>query len=142
MPTTGAKLSASWGQEVDDTMSNRLQRAYDEALRWLREELPQAEAAVADSLGTMLSAAKQYLVAAEQLTVDEAQRVVDVLRYDLREWAHHADETRLEMLDWARLDLDQIETAIAEKLLSAADPTWVALNQFRAGRGHLTQDEE
>jgi hypothetical protein len=116
---------------------HRLQRAYDEALRWLREELPRAEQAVASDLGGLLKAAKEYLVAAEQLTVDEAQKVVDVLRFDLREWAHHADETRIEMLDWARLDLDRLEHAIFDKLLSAADPTWVALSRFRQGREHL-----
>jgi hypothetical protein len=121
---------------------HRLQRAYDEALRWMREELPRAEEAAARDLSGMLKKARQYLVAAEELTVDEAQKVVDVLRYDLREWAHHADETRLEMLDWARLDLDRLEHVIVDKLLSAADPTWVALNRFRQGREHLGEAEE
>lgn len=121
-------------------MPNRLQRAYDTAVHWLREELPQAEAHVAENLGSILAAARKYLVAAEQLTVDEAQRVVDVLRFDLREWAHHAEESRLELIDWAKLDLDRLEHAIAEKLLSAADPTWVTLHRFRNGRGHLGED--
>ena len=120
---------------------HRLQRAYDEALRWLREELPRAEEAAARDLGGLLTKARQYLVAAEKLTVDEAQKVVDVIRYDLREWAHHADEKRLEMLDWARLDLDQLEHSIVEKLLSAADPTWVALSRFRQGREHLGEEQ-
>jgi len=122
--------------------NSRLQRAYDTARRWLREELPQAETHVAESLVQVMDSARDHLVAAEQLTKDEAQRVVDSLRFDLRESAHHWQEVRLEMVDWARFDVEQIEAAILEKLLVAADPTWVELARIQNGRLQLAEDEE
>lgn len=117
--------------------NSRLQRAYDTARRWLREDLPQAEAHAAESLLHVMANVRDHLVAAEELSRDEAQRVVDTLRYDLREAAHHWHDRRLEFIDWARFDVEQIESAILDKLLSAADPTWVELAKFQRGRADL-----
>jgi len=116
---------------------SRLQRAYDSARRWLREELPKAEEHAAESLLHALGGVREYLVAAEELTRDEAQKVVDTLRWDLREAAHHWHDLRLEYVDWARFDVEQIEAAIFDKLLAAADPTWVELARFQKGRAQL-----
>lgn len=120
---------------------SRLQRAYDSARRWLREELPNAEAHAAESLLHVMGTIREYLVAAEELTADEAQKVVDTLRWDLREAAHHWHDLKLEYVDWARFDVEQIESAILDKLLSAADPTWVELARFQQGRGRLDEPE-
>lgn len=120
---------------------SRLQRAYDSARRWLREELPNAEAHAAESLLRVMGNIREYLVAAEELTADEAQKVVDTLRWDLREAAHHWHDLKLEYVDWARFDVEQIESAILDKLLSAADPTWVELARFQQGRGRLDEPE-
>ena len=120
--------------------ASRLQRAYDSARRWLREDLPAAEREAADNLIEVMGKVREYLVAAEDLTREEAQQVVDTLRYDLREAAHHWHELELEYLDWARFDVDRLEQAVLEKLLSAADPTWVELARFQAGRQRLADD--
>lgn len=120
---------------------SRLQRAYDSARRWLREELPSAETHAAESLLHVMGKVREYLVAAEELTADEAQKVVDTLRWDLREAAHHWQDLKLEYVDWARFDVEQIESAILDKLLSAADPTWVELARFQQGRGRLDEPE-
>jgi|GEM_PF-2528928 len=119
----------------------RLQRAYDTARRWLREELPQAEANVAESLVNVMDSVREHLIAAEQLTRDEAQRVVDSLRFDLRESAHSWADVRGEMVDWARFDVEQIEQSILEKMLIAADPTWVELARLQNGRRQLADEE-
>ena len=119
---------------------SRLQRAYDSARRWLREELPNAETHAAESLLHVMSNVRDYLVAAEELTRDEAQLVADNLRYDLREAAHDWHDLKLEYVDWARFDVEQIESAILNKLLAAADPTWVELARFQQGRGRLGED--
>lgn len=120
----------------------RLQRAYDLARQWLREELPEAERHVAENLTQVLARARDYLIAAEDLSRDEAQRVVDTLRYDLREAAHHWRDTRLELVDWARFDVEQVENFILDRLLAAADPTWVELARFQRGREHLREQAE
>mgnify|MGYP000553000780 FL=1 len=120
---------------------SRLQRAYDSARRWLREELPSAETHAAESLLQVMAKVREYLVAAEELTADEAQKVVDTLRWDLREAAHHWQDLKLEYVDWARFDVEQIESAILDKLLSAADPTWVELARFQQGRERLKEDD-
>jgi hypothetical protein len=122
--------------------SSRLQRAYDTARRWLREELPQAETHVAESLVKVMDSVREHLIAAEQLSKDEAQRVVDSLRFDLRESAHHWHDVRLEMVDWARFDVEQLEAAILDKLLVAADPTWVELARIQNGRLQLGDEEQ
>jgi hypothetical protein len=119
---------------------SRLQRAYDSARQWLREELPNAEAHAAESLLHVMTSIREHLVAAEELTRDEAQRVVDTLRYDLREAGHQWHDLRLEYVDWARFDVEQIESAILSKLLAAADPTWVELARFQQGRERLADD--
>lgn len=124
------------------TSDSRLQRAYDSARHWLREELPQAEAQVAETLLHVMGSVREHLVAAEELTRDEAQQVVDTLRYDLREAAHHWHDLRLEFVDWARFDVEQIESAILNKLLAAADPTWVELAKFQRGRERLADELE
>ena len=116
---------------------SRLQRAYDSARRWLREELPQAEEQAAQSLLHVMSTIREYLVAAEELTRDEAQLVAETLRYDLREAAHHWQDLKLEYVDWAKFDVERIETAVLEKLRAAADPTWVELARFQQGRERL-----
>lgn len=121
--------------------ASRLQRAYDSARRWLREELPAAEREAADSLIEVMGKVREYLVAAEDLSREEAQQVVDTLRYDLREAAHHWHELELEYLDWARFDVERLEQAVLDKLLAAADPTWVELARFQAGRQRLTEDD-
>ena len=72
----------------------------------------------------------------------EAQRVVDTLRFDLRESAHHWQEVRLELVDWARFDVEQIESTILEKLLAAADPTWVELARIQNGRIQLAEEDD
>ena len=118
-------------------MNSALQRAYDTARHWLREELPNAEMHAASSLLDVMAKAREYLMAAESLTRDEAQRVVDVLRYDLREAAHHWHDLKLEVVDWAKFDVEQLENAIVERLLSAADPTWTELAKFQRGRNEL-----
>ena len=120
----------------------RLQRAYDSARQWLREELPSAETHAAETLLNVMGRIREYLIAAEELTRDEAQRVVDTLRYDLREAAHEWHDLKLEYVDWARFDVDQIESAILDKLLVAADPTWVELARFQQGRERLGDDED
>lgn len=120
---------------------SRLQRAYDSARQWLREELPQAETHAAETLLNVMAKVRDYLVAAEELTRDEAQLVADNLRYDLREAAHDWQDLKLEYVDWARFDVEQIESAILDKLLSAADPTWVELARFQQGRGRLDEPE-
>lgn len=120
--------------------ASRLQRAYDSARRWLREELPAAEREAADSLIEVMSKVREYLVAAEDLSREEAQQVVDTLRYDLREAAHHWHELELEYLDWVRFDVERLEQAVLDKLLAAADPTWVELARFQAGRQRLAED--
>lgn len=119
---------------------SRLQRAYDSARQWLREELPQAETHAAETLLNVMAKVRDYLVAAEELTRDEAQLVADNLRYDLREAAHDWQDLKLEYVDWARFDVEQIESAILEKLLAAADPTWVELARFQQGRERLGED--
>lgn len=121
---------------------SRLQRAYDSARLWLREELPNAETHAAETLLHVMSSIREHLVAAEELTRDEAQRVVDTLRYDLREAAHHWHDLKLEYVDWARFDVEQIESAVLSKLLAAADPTWVELARFQQGRERLQDDEQ
>ncbi len=128
------------GHERERPMSP-LQRAYDTARRWLREELPNAEMHAAASLLDVMTKAREYLVAAESLTRDEAQRVVDVLRYDLREAAHHWHDVKLEIVDWAKFDVEQLEAAIVDRLLSAADPTWTELAKFQRGRSQLNDVE-
>lgn len=120
---------------------SRLQRAYDSARQWLREELPQAETHAAETLLNVMSKLRDYLVAAEELTRDEAQLVADNLRYDLREAAHGWQDLKLEYVDWARFDVEQIESAILDKLLAAADPTWVELARFQQGRERLAEDD-
>lgn len=120
---------------------SRLQRAYDSARQWLREELPQAETHAAETLLNVMAKVRDYLVAAEELTRDEAQLVADNLRYDLREAAHDWQDLKLEYVDWARFDVEQIESAILDKLLAAADPTWVELARFQQGRERLAEDE-
>lgn len=120
---------------------SRMQRAYDSARRWLREELPQAETHAAETLLNVMAKVREYLVAAEELTREEAQLVADNLRYDLREAAHQWQDLKLEYVDWARFDVEQIESAILDKLLAAADPTWVELARFQQGRERLKDDE-
>lgn len=120
-------------------MSNRLQQAYDRARHWLREDLPEAETAAAESLSALMDKAKAYLVAAEELSAEEAHRVVEALRLDLREWGHDLQHSGQELADWARIDIDRLESSIAERLLSAADPTWVQLERFQRSRDDLSQ---
>ncbi len=119
---------------------SRLQRAYDSARQWLREELPQAETHAAETLLNVMGKVRDYLIAAEELTRDEAQLVADNLRYDLREAAHDWQDLKLEYVDWARFDVEQIESAILDKLLAAADPTWVEQAGFQQGRERLGDD--
>ncbi len=121
-------------------MSNRLQQAYDKAKHWLREELPEAEAEAAKSLSAMMKSARSYLVAAEQLSADEAHKVIEGLRSDVHDWAQDLQQGSAELADWARFDLQQLEQAIAERLLAAADPTWVQLEQFQRGREELSSE--
>lgn len=100
--------------------TDKLVAAYDRMMHRTHEF-------VEKSFQEPLNKAVETAVELGELTRDEAERVAMYLKRDLQETAHHLSESRRELRDWFRFDLEQIENRMLETFSKLVDHSRIEL---------------
>lgn len=118
-------------QEERRTAQDRLTRAYDRMMERVRETIGGVEKNALPTLQHRIEAAKEKAVELGELTRDEAERIAEYLKRDLRDAAEHLTNTGRDLRDWLRFDLDLIEDRLRDLFARAVDQTRVELAQLQ-----------
>lgn len=128
------------GQPGED---ERLARGYDRIMQRARELLG-GEKGPLPSVHELVERAKQTTVDLGELTRDEAERIGIWLKRDLHDAAQHLRETRSDLRDWLRFDIELVEDRLREHLEVMVDHTRQELDRLAtearaAGEVHTGQ---
>lgn len=106
-------------------------RAYERMLERVRQAVAEAEEGVKPKVEQLVDAAAEKSAELGELTREEADKVAEYLKRDLRDAGEFlASDTTKELKDWLRIDLDLIEARILDALSLLVDPTdveWIML---------------
>ena len=111
----------------DDSVTDKLSRAYEQMLERIEGVRQQAEQNTLPQLRELIATARDRAVELGELTREEAEQISEYLRRDLHEAAQSLADSDGNLSRWARFDLAQIESRTLELLLSAADRTRLEL---------------
>lgn len=108
----------------EERQERRLSGAYNRMLERIRHAGGRTEGTETLRLSTLLDAAKDKAVELGELSREEAERIGDYLRRDIRDAAGYlAGEKDSELIDWLRLDLAIVEDRLLELFAGVADRT-------------------
>ena len=117
---------------ADEDRKERLARAYDHMLEGVRDWIQELEDATVPAIEKALDNAREKTMELNELTREEADKVGEYLRRDLLHLGEHLDEKKDDDLrSWFRMDLELIETKLADLFSSVADRTTVELERLR-----------
>lgn len=118
---------------------DKLIQAYDRMMERVRAAIGEAEKTALPILQQGIEAAKEKAVELGELTREEAERIGDYLRRDLRDAAEHLVRTGNDLRDWLRFDLNLIENRLWEMFSQAVDRTRIELAQLQ-GQAPVVQE--
>jgi len=117
---------------ADEDRKERLAQAYDHMLEGVRDWIQELEDATVPAIEKALDNAREKTMELNELTREEADKVGEYLRRDLLHLGEHLDEKKDDDLrSWFRMDLELIETKLADLFSSVADRTTVELERLR-----------
>ncbi len=116
---------------MTDKTSDKLVQGYNRMMERAREAIEQAESKALPVLRESIEKARHTAVELEELSHDEAQKIADWLKRDLQDAGRHLAETREELGEWLRFDLDQIEDSLLDVFSRVADRTRVEWAQLK-----------
>lgn len=117
---------------ADEDRKERLVQAYDHMLEGVRDWIQELEDATVPAIEKALDNAREKTMELNELTREEADKVGEYLRRDLLHLGEHLDEKKDDDLrSWFRMDLELIETKLADLFSSVADRTTVELERLR-----------
>ena len=117
---------------ADEDRKERLAQAYDHMLEGVRDWIQELEDATVPAIEMALDNAREKTMELNELTREEADKVGEYLRRDLLHLGEHLDEKKDDDLrSWFRMDLELIETKLADLFSSVADRTTVELERLR-----------
>jgi hypothetical protein len=104
---------------ADSDEREKLPQAYHDML----ERASQEQQAGGGGLRHYIEAAQEKAVALGELSREEAERIGDYLRRDLRDAAEYLSENGGELKDWLRFDLSLVEERILDLFAPMVDHT-------------------
>jgi hypothetical protein len=117
---------------AQEDRKERLAQAYDHMLEGVRDWIQELEDATVPAIEKALDNAREKTMELNELTREEADKVGEYLRRDLLHLGEHLDEKKDDDLrSWFRMDLELIETKLADLFSSVADRTTVELERLR-----------
>jgi len=117
---------------AEEDRKERLAQAYDHMLEGVRDWIQELEDATVPAIEKALDNAREKTMELNELTREEADKVGEYLRRDLLHLGEHLDEKKDDDLrSWFRMDLELIETKLADLFSSVADRTTVELERLR-----------
>ena len=105
----------------------RLAEAYSVMLERANEFIDRAEEQAKPAFENAVERAQETAHELGELTREEARLVADYLKRDMHDAAQHLAESRKELRDWFRFDVEQMETRMWEMFATAADRTSLEL---------------
>ena len=117
---------------AQEDRKERLAQAYDHMLEGVRDWIQELEDATVPAIEKALDNAREKTMELNELTREEADKVGEYLRRDLLHLGEHLDEKKDDDLrSWFRMDLELIETKLADLFSSVAYRTTVELERLR-----------
>lgn len=106
---------------------DRLLEGYSVMLERANELIENAEEQARPAFENAVERAQQTAQELGELTREEARLVADYVKRDIRDVGQHLAESRQELRDWFRFDVEQIEARLWEAFAAAADRTSLEL---------------
>lgn len=113
-----------------DTTKEKLVQAYDTMLSRLKDLWRDTEEKALPTLKDGLETAKQKASDLGELTREEADKVGDYVRRDLRAAGEFLSENGTQLKDWLKFDLEYAEVRLAELFAGLADTTRIELEKI------------
>ena len=105
--------------------------AYEHMLEQVHELFSTVEDKVRPKLSHAIETAQQKTYELGKLTQDEAEKVGEYLKRDLKDMGHYLDDTGKELREWFKFDLEVMEDKLEDMLVSAADKTSLEIKQLK-----------
>ncbi|RMG35789.1 MAG: hypothetical protein D6720_06370 [Gammaproteobacteria bacterium] len=102
-----------------------LGQAYEKLFETVAEEWKKVEEKTEPVLHELILKAKEKLLAAEEITEEQGERLAEYLERDLQDMGRHLAEEGRELKDWLGFETALLEDYFADLLLSVADKTEV-----------------
>jgi hypothetical protein len=112
----------------DRESNNHLAEAYHRMLERAVTALHKAKGAL--SLSHLIESAKHTAVDLKEITSEEAERIGEYVKRDVRDAAAHARESRRELATWLRFDIGLVEDRVLEFLQPLVDHTRLELDRL------------
>lgn len=117
---------------ADQDRKERLAQAYDHMLEGVRDWLQEVEDATVPAIEKGLDNAREKTMELMELTREESEKVGEYLRRDLLHLGEHLEDKKdQDLRSWFQIDLELIETKLADMFGSVADRTTVELERLR-----------
>lgn len=114
-----------------------LGQAYEKLFEAVAEEWKKVEEKTEPVLHDLILKAKEKLLAAEEITEEQGEKLAEYLERDLQDLGRNLAEEGRELKDWLGFETALLEDYFAELLLSVADKTeveWLKLKLQAAER--------
>ncbi len=102
-----------------------LGQAYEKLFETVAEDWKKVEEKAEPVLHDLIVKAKEKLLAAEEITEEQGEKLVEYLERDLQDLGRHLSEEGRELKDWLGFETALLEDYFANLLLSVADKTEV-----------------
>lgn len=102
-----------------------LGQAYEKLFETVAEEWKKVEEKTEPVLHELILKAKEKLLAAEEITEEQGEKLAEYLERDLQDLGRHLAEEGRELKDWLGFETALLEDYFADLLLSVADKTEV-----------------
>ncbi len=109
---------------------DRMSDAYERMLERVDGMLDKAEKTTIPNLRKALEHAREKAVELNELTREEAEKLVDYVERDMKDAARYLSDTGEEFRNWWRFDVQQVEHRLMDMFAKVADRTRVELESI------------
>ncbi|NOY66940.1 MAG: zinc ribbon-containing protein [Gammaproteobacteria bacterium] len=124
--------------EQNDTMKDKLVHAYDNMMENLHVLIEQADQGN-EKAQDMLKKARDQMVDADTVTREEAEKVSQYLKRDLRNASEYLEDKQHNLADWLHMDMELLEWNITDLFLQTADKTKLDLLLLEENAKHVNE---
>ncbi len=126
-------------KETPPNPKERLIRGYETMLRRVKEAMDQLQDKASPAVHEHISKAKQKAVELEELTEEEAQKIVVYLQRDLHDVGVFLQDAKKVIGDWVYFDVQVVEDKLLRMFAQVADKTSLEIFEFKQ---QLKMDQE
>jgi len=109
---------------------DRMSDAYERMLERVDEMLDKAEKTTVPTLRKALEHSREKAIELNELTREEAEKLVDYVERDMKDAARYLSDTGEEFRSWWRFDVQLVENRLMDMFAKVADRTRVELENI------------